>query len=104
VQGNRDALAIVRVPSEEEEQKRAIHRQRSSIRSFGRAPENNDQRFFAASVIPIVGQARRLPNRFNLAGGSACLRSDTRMLGLTRIRFNFCAFQEKDAIFGSNPP
>src|SRR6266496_4563840 len=31
VQGNRDALAIVRVPSEEEEQKRAIHRQREQL-------------------------------------------------------------------------
>jgi transposase len=31
VQGNRDALAIVRVPTEEEEQKRAIHRQREQL-------------------------------------------------------------------------
>ncbi len=31
VQGNRDALAIVRVPSEEEEQLRAIHRQREQL-------------------------------------------------------------------------
>jgi|SRR6266700_3569812 len=31
VQGNRDALAIVRIPSEEEEQKRAIHRQREQL-------------------------------------------------------------------------
>src|SRR5205809_8067390 len=31
VQGNRDALALVRVPSEEEEQKRAIHRQREQL-------------------------------------------------------------------------
>jgi transposase len=31
VQGNRDALAIVRVPSEEEEQARAIHRQREQL-------------------------------------------------------------------------
>ena len=31
VQGNRDALAIVRVPSEEEEQERAIHRQRQQL-------------------------------------------------------------------------
>jgi transposase len=31
VQGNRDALAIVRVPSEEAEQKRAIHRQREQL-------------------------------------------------------------------------
>jgi transposase len=31
VQGNRDALAIVRVPSEEEEQERAIHRQREQL-------------------------------------------------------------------------
>ena len=31
VQGNRDALAIVRVPSEEEEQMRAIHRQREQL-------------------------------------------------------------------------
>ena len=30
-QGNRDALAIVRVPSEEEEQARAIHRQREQL-------------------------------------------------------------------------
>src|SRR6266571_9256375 len=31
VQGNRDALALVRVPTEEEEQKRAIHRQREQL-------------------------------------------------------------------------
>ena len=31
VQGNRDALAIIRVPTEEEEQKRAIHRQREQL-------------------------------------------------------------------------
>jgi transposase len=31
VQGNRDALALVRVPSEEEEQSRAIHRQREQL-------------------------------------------------------------------------
>ena len=31
MQGNRDALAIVRVPSEEEEQARAIHRQREQL-------------------------------------------------------------------------
>src|SRR5438094_4966753 len=31
VQGNRAALALVRVPSEEEEQKRAIHRQREQL-------------------------------------------------------------------------
>jgi len=31
VQGNRDALAIVRVPSDEEEQERAIHRQRQQL-------------------------------------------------------------------------
>ncbi len=31
VQGNRDALALVRVPSEEEEQKRALHRQREQL-------------------------------------------------------------------------
>jgi transposase len=31
VQGNQDALATVRVPSEEEEQKRAIHRQREQL-------------------------------------------------------------------------
>src|SRR6266542_192637 len=31
VQGNRDALAIVRVPSEQEEQLRAIHRQREQL-------------------------------------------------------------------------
>jgi transposase len=31
VQGNRDALAIVRVPSEEEERARAIHRQREQL-------------------------------------------------------------------------
>jgi transposase len=31
VQGNRDALAMVRVPSEEEEQARAIHRQREQL-------------------------------------------------------------------------
>jgi transposase len=31
VQGNRDAMALVRVPSEEEEQKRAIHRQREQL-------------------------------------------------------------------------
>src|SRR5882724_5066689 len=33
VQGNRDALAIVRVPSEEEERSRAIHRQREQLLS-----------------------------------------------------------------------
>jgi transposase len=31
VQGNRDALAIIRTPTEEEEQKRAIHRQREQL-------------------------------------------------------------------------
>ncbi len=31
VHGNRDALALVRIPSEEEEQKRAIHRQREQL-------------------------------------------------------------------------
>lgn len=31
VQGNRDALAIIRIPTEEEEQKRAIHRQREQL-------------------------------------------------------------------------
>ena len=31
VEGNRDALALVRVPTEEEEQKRAIHRQREQL-------------------------------------------------------------------------
>src|SRR6266496_6319359 len=31
VQGNRDALALVRVPSEEEERSRAIHRQREQL-------------------------------------------------------------------------
>src|SRR6266576_3304410 len=31
VQGNHDALAMVRVPTEEEEQKRAIHRQREQL-------------------------------------------------------------------------
>ena len=31
MQGNRDALAIVRVPTEEEEQARAIHRQREQL-------------------------------------------------------------------------
>src|SRR6202162_4323092 len=31
VQGNRDALAIVRVPTEEEERSRAVHRQREQL-------------------------------------------------------------------------
>lgn len=31
IQGNRAALALVRIPSEEEEQKRAIHRQREQL-------------------------------------------------------------------------
>src|SRR5207244_6624043 len=31
VQGNRDALALVRVPTKEEEQLRAIHRQREQL-------------------------------------------------------------------------
>jgi transposase len=31
VQGNRDALALVRVPTEEEEQKRSLHRQREQL-------------------------------------------------------------------------
>src|SRR5437762_12408839 len=31
VQGNRDALAVVRIPSEEEERSRAIHRQREQL-------------------------------------------------------------------------
>jgi hypothetical protein len=31
VQGNRDALALVRVPTEEEERSRAIHRQREQL-------------------------------------------------------------------------
>ena len=31
LQGNRDALALVRIPTEEEEQKRAIHRQREQL-------------------------------------------------------------------------
>jgi len=31
VQGNREALAVIRVPSEEEEQKRAIHRKREQL-------------------------------------------------------------------------
>src|SRR5438309_7818008 len=31
VQGNRDALAIIRIPTQEEEQKRAIHRQREQL-------------------------------------------------------------------------
>src|SRR5438034_3457248 len=31
VQGNRDALAVVRVPSEEEERARALHRQREQL-------------------------------------------------------------------------
>ncbi len=31
VQGNRDALAIVRVPTEQEERSRAIHRQREQL-------------------------------------------------------------------------
>jgi transposase len=31
VQGNRSALALVRVPSEKEEQQRAIHRQREQL-------------------------------------------------------------------------
>jgi len=31
VQGNREALALVRVPTEEEEQKRALHRQREQL-------------------------------------------------------------------------
>ena len=31
VEGNRSALALVRVPSEEEEQARAIHRQREQL-------------------------------------------------------------------------
>jgi transposase len=31
VQGNREALALVRVPSEEEEQRRALHRQREQL-------------------------------------------------------------------------
>src|SRR5205807_4165359 len=31
VQGNREALAIVRIPTQEEEQKRAIHRQREQL-------------------------------------------------------------------------
>src|SRR5713226_5235700 len=31
VQGNKEALALVRVPSEEEEQLRAIHRQREQL-------------------------------------------------------------------------
>src|SRR5207253_4223845 len=31
VQGNRDALALVRIPTQEEEQKRAIHRQREQL-------------------------------------------------------------------------
>ena len=31
VQGNRDALALVRVPSEQEEQQRALHRQREQL-------------------------------------------------------------------------
>src|SRR6266576_2235549 len=31
VQGNREALALVRVPTESEEQKRAIHRQREQL-------------------------------------------------------------------------
>ena len=31
VQGNRDALALVRVPTEQEEQLRPIHRQREQL-------------------------------------------------------------------------
>ncbi len=34
VQGNRDALALVRMPTEEEEQKRAIYRQREQLVTF----------------------------------------------------------------------
>jgi len=31
IQGNREALALVRIPTQEEEQKRAIHRQREQL-------------------------------------------------------------------------
>ncbi len=31
LEGNRDALAVVRIPSEEEEQRRALHRQREQL-------------------------------------------------------------------------
>jgi len=39
LQGNRDALALVRIPTEEEEQKRAIHRQREQLVKAGKRLE-----------------------------------------------------------------
>src|SRR6266481_5232493 len=69
VQGNRSALALVRVPTEEEEQKRAIHRQReqlvktrkvleaqgrSLMVNYGMEPVSNwwKRRTFAALPVP----------------------------------------------------
>src|SRR6266478_5624468 len=37
VQGNKDALALVRVPTEQEEQLRAMHRQRKQLEAQGRS-------------------------------------------------------------------
>ena len=52
VQGNREALAIVRVPTEEEECSRAIHRQREQL--VGRA---SDWKLRAAVSWSIMGSS-----------------------------------------------
>ena len=55
VEGNRSALALVRVPSEEEEQLRAIHRQREQSQTAAA--------FWQGSVSALGGQAEARRNR-----------------------------------------
>jgi transposase len=57
VQGNRDALALVRVPSEEEEQLRALHRQREQLVKVRKQLETRGRSLMVNHGIePIVQQ------------------------------------------------
>ncbi len=80
VEGNREALAVVRVPSEEEEQLRAIHRQREQLvkarkqlEAQGRSLMVNHgvepvkswwkRQSFASAVFALGQELRRLQNQ-----------------------------------------
>jgi len=88
VQGNKDALAIVRVPTQEEQQKRALHRQREQLvkarmrleaqgRSFdGQSRDRATKELVEAGQLQLArsacldeGVARQQPAHFTCAAG-----------------------------------
>src|SRR5947209_19575216 len=63
VQGNRSSLALVRVPTEEEEQKRAIHRQREQLVKARKQLEAQGRRFFRNILRNYSVYSAWLPRR-----------------------------------------